>query len=185
MRVRIRRLLITSLMVLSVNTVRPQSGIQYVYDDLSRLIAVIDPSGDTATYTYDAVGDILTIDGYASSQVSIISLSPGSGPIGSTVTISGTGFSTTASQNTTTFNGTNATLSSATTTQLVVTVPAGATTGLIAVPAPPGSHQQLDVHDRGGRHPDDSRRRASSVRFSQKTLHQQRTGRFELNARLE
>jgi YD repeat-containing protein len=38
-----------------------QSPIQYVYDEIGRLIAVIDRSGDTATYTYDAVGNILSI----------------------------------------------------------------------------------------------------------------------------
>ena len=139
MRVRFRRLLIASLVVLSVNAGRAQSGIQYVYDDLSRLIAVIDPNGDTATYTYDAVGNILSIGRHASSQVSIISFSPATGPNGTTVTISGTGFSTTASQNTVTFNGTSASVSTASSTQLVVTVPSGATTGAIGVTAPAGS----------------------------------------------
>src|SRR5581483_6408757 len=56
-----------------------------------------------------------------------------------TVTLVGTGYSATASQNTVTFNGTAATVTSATTTQLVVTVPTGATTGPIAVTTPNGS----------------------------------------------
>ncbi len=116
-----------------------QSGIQYFYDELGRLVAVVDPSGDTATYTYDAVGNILSIGRHASSQVSIITFSPGSGPIGTTVLISGTGFSSTPSQNTVTFNGTGASVSAATTTQLTATVPSGATTGTIGVTSPGGS----------------------------------------------
>jgi len=116
-----------------------QSGIQYVYDEVGRLIAVIDPSGDTATYTYDAVGNILSIGRHATSTVSIISFTPKSGPAGTTVTIYGTGFSSTISSDSVSFNGTSATISSATTTQLVVTVPTGATTGTIQVTAPGGS----------------------------------------------
>jgi YD repeat-containing protein len=34
---------------------------QYVYDDLGRLSQVIDGSGNVATYTYDAVGNLLSI----------------------------------------------------------------------------------------------------------------------------
>src|SRR5213078_4804921 len=114
-------------------------GVQYFYDDLGRLAGVIDPTGDTAVYHYDAVGNVLAIDRHSSSTVSIISFSPNSGPVATTVTISGTGFSATASQDTVTLNGTTATISSATTTTLVVTVPSGATTGTIAVTSPNGS----------------------------------------------
>jgi YD repeat-containing protein len=113
--------------------------IQYVYDELGRLIAVIDPSGDTALYSYDAVGNILSIARHATSQVSIISFSPTIGPVGTAVAITGTGFSATASQNTVTFNGTAASVSSATATTLVATVPTGASTGYIAVTTPGGS----------------------------------------------
>jgi YD repeat-containing protein len=116
-----------------------QAAVQYVYDELGRLIAVIDTSGDTAVYHYDAVGNVLSIARHASSQVSIISFTPGEGPIGTQVRIFGTGFSSTIAQDTVTFNGTTATISSATSTQLVVTVPSGATTGTIGVTAPGGS----------------------------------------------
>jgi YD repeat-containing protein len=130
------------LLILVVATPRASSGqtaIQYVYDELGRLIAVVDPSGDAAVYTYDAVGNVLSIDRYASSQVSVISFSPGIGPIGTTVAIQGTGFSATANESTVEFNGTAATISSATPTELVVTVPSGATTGPIEVTRPSGS----------------------------------------------
>ncbi|MBI3302591.1 MAG: IPT/TIG domain-containing protein [Deltaproteobacteria bacterium] len=111
----------------------------YVYDDAGRLIAVIDPAGETATYTYDAVGNLLAISRQSSALLSLLNFTPKSGPIGTVVTIYGTGFSTTASQNTVTFNGTVATVTSATTTQIVTSVPAGATTGPITVTTPNGS----------------------------------------------
>lgn len=38
------------------------AGLTYVYDDLGRLSQVIDAQGNVATYTYDAVGNILSID---------------------------------------------------------------------------------------------------------------------------
>src|SRR6185437_3343199 len=38
-----------------------QRSIQYFYDDLGRLTRVVDQSGNVATYTYDAVGNILKI----------------------------------------------------------------------------------------------------------------------------
>jgi YD repeat-containing protein len=127
------------LLACGLSAIPARADVRYVYDELGRLIAVIDTGGDTATYTYDAVGNILSIGRYASTTVNVISFVPGTGPIGTTVTISGTGFSTTPASNTVTFNGTSATVSSATTTQLVVTVPSGATTGLISVTAPAGS----------------------------------------------
>jgi len=38
-----------------------QPRIHYVYDDLGRLVGVVDQDGNAATYTYDAVGNILAI----------------------------------------------------------------------------------------------------------------------------
>jgi YD repeat-containing protein len=34
---------------------------QYIYDDLGRLVQVIDGQGNVATYNYDAVGNLLSI----------------------------------------------------------------------------------------------------------------------------
>jgi len=113
--------------------------INYVYDELGRLVGVIDPSGDTATYTYDAVGNILAIARHGSSQLSIVSFTPLSAAVGATVTIYGTGFSATASQDSVSFNGTSAIVASATTTQIVTSVPAGATSGPITVTTPAGA----------------------------------------------
>jgi YD repeat-containing protein len=113
--------------------------ISYVYDELGRLIGVVDAAGDSATYKYDAVGNILSITRQSSSQLAIISFAPQSGTVGATVTISGTAFSPTPSQNTVQFNGTTASIVSASATSLVVTVPTGATTGPISVSTSAGS----------------------------------------------
>ncbi len=110
-----------------------------MYDASGRLRAVVDPGSDTAVYKYDAVGNLLSISRQSTSVVSIIEFNPDSGPVGTTVTIFGTGFSATPSQNTVTFNGVSASVTSSTTTQIVTTVPAGATTGVIGVTAPGGS----------------------------------------------
>lgn len=63
----------------------------------------------------------------------IASLTPSSGAVGASVMIAGTNFSTTPANNIVKFNGVAATVTSATAMQLVVTVPAAATTGAITV----------------------------------------------------
>ena len=63
----------------------------------------------------------------------IASLSPNSAAAGATVTITGTNFDVTAANNAVKFNGTTATVVTATATQLVVTVPAGGTSGNVTV----------------------------------------------------
>jgi YD repeat-containing protein len=114
-------------------------AVSYVYDILGRLVGVVNPAGYTAIYSYDAVGNLLSISQQASSQLSIITFTPISGPIGTTVRIYGTGFGSTTSLNTVKFNGTTAVVQSATPTQLAVTVPTGATTGSISVTTSAGT----------------------------------------------
>lgn len=137
---RVCRVLLPLIAVLTVGAgLVAQSPIRYVYDELGRLVGVIDSSGDAAVYHYDAVGNLLSISRSTATQVNVIDFTPDAGPIGQPVTIYGTGFSATANQNTVTFNGTSATVSTASTTQLVVTVPGGASTGMVAVASPNGS----------------------------------------------
>ena len=132
--------LASTVCLLSGASMRAQTQpVNYIYDALGRLVGVVDRNGDSAVYNYDAVGNLLSIERHTASTVAILQFSPQSGPIGTTVTISGTGFSATANQNTLTFNGVSATITSATTTQLVANVPTGATTGTIAVTTPLGS----------------------------------------------
>jgi YD repeat-containing protein len=109
------------------------SDISYVYDNLGRVLAVIDPASDTAVYAYDAVGNLTGITRQTSATKSILQFTPSSGPVGTPVTIYGTGFSATPASNTVKFNGTTATVATASTTVLTTTVQAGATTGTISV----------------------------------------------------
>lgn len=113
--------------------------VTYLYDDLGRLVAVIDRDGNAATYAYDAVGNLLSISRQSPSQVSIIGFNPKSGLAGSPVTIYGTGFSATVGQNSVTFNGVAATVLSVSPAVIVASVPGGATTGPISVTSPTGS----------------------------------------------
>src|SRR5580658_3501920 len=60
-------------------------------------------------------------------------VSPQQGPAGTSVTITGTGFSDTTANDTVYFNGKMATISAASTTQLVVSVPSLSGTGPVAI----------------------------------------------------
>ncbi len=134
--------LVTILLFLFCLLARPQTPTNttvYLYDELGRLKAVITPSGDAAVYTYDAAGNIVSITRQLSTTVSIIEFTPDQGPAGTSVTIYGTGFSLIAAQNSVSFNGVAATVNAASGTQLIALVPAGATTGPIAVTTPNGS----------------------------------------------
>lgn len=63
----------------------------------------------------------------ASAQPTITSFTPANGPVGTTVTITGTNFNATAANNSVFFGATKATVSAASATSLTVTVPAEAT----------------------------------------------------------
>ncbi len=66
-------------------------------------------------------------------QPTITSFTPTSGPVGTSVTINGTNFSTTLTNNIVSFNGTTAVVTASTATSITTTVPTGATTGKITV----------------------------------------------------
>jgi YD repeat-containing protein len=112
--------------------------IDYIYDELGRLVAVV-TAQEFTRYTYDAVGNLLSISKGSPAQVAIIQFTPSHGSVGTTVTIDGTGFSATANQNSVSFNGVAASVTSATTTRLVTSVPSGATTGPVSVTSPNGT----------------------------------------------
>ncbi|WP_171908294.1 restriction endonuclease fold toxin [Streptomyces niveus] len=105
----------------------------YAYDAASRLVGVTDPAGETARYRYDAAGNRLGVDRFASSTLSVLSLVPVRAAAGAKVTLSGTGFSPTPAANSVTFGTAAATVTSATATRLVVTVPAGAANDKVSV----------------------------------------------------
>ena len=125
------------------STPAQQPNINYVYDQLGRLTAVIDQQGDVAVYNYDAVGNLLSIERINATDqpgaIAISLVSPNRGKIGATVTIFGKGFSATPSENAVAFNGTAATVTDAAPNRLVTSVPAGATTGSITLTAPLGN----------------------------------------------
>lgn len=117
-------------------SVPPTTAIRYDYDADGQLKAVVDPASQTAFYSWDPVGNLLSIARHSSTALSIIQLTPARGSVGSTVLIAGTGFSTTATSDTVKFNGTKATVSAATSVSLTVKVPTGATSGAVTVSTP-------------------------------------------------
>ena len=68
-------------------------------------------------------------------EFTVTAISPESGTVGTAITITGTAFPTDASEITLTFGGVPATISSLTSTQIVTTVPAGATSGEVSIVA--------------------------------------------------
>jgi len=101
----------------------------------NQIIAVVPmgaATGKIAVSVHGAVAISATDFTVVSSPV-VTSFDPTSGGTGTVVTITGTLFSSTISDNTVTINGTSATVTAASSTQLTVTIPSGATTGKIAV----------------------------------------------------
>ena len=98
---------------------------QYFYDELGRLTTVIDGSGNTAVYNYDAVGNLLSIDRFdvGATGIDIFLLQPSSGGVGVDVQIHGFGFSTTPTDNQVAFNGTATTVGSSTDSTIVARGP--------------------------------------------------------------
>ncbi|MFI5192755.1 MAG: FG-GAP-like repeat-containing protein [Chitinophagales bacterium] len=95
----------------------------------------------TATLGAGSGGDVsvttgngtATLPGFSFGAPAAISFTPASGPVGSTVTITGSNFSSVPSGNIVFFGAVKATINTATSTQLNVTVPAGATYQPISV----------------------------------------------------
>lgn len=93
----------------------PADQAQYFYDELRRLVAVVDGQGNAAVYTYDTVGNLLSIERFTTGTtgIGIFVVAPASGKVGTNVTIRGFGLSATAAENQVTFNGTAAAVVSA------------------------------------------------------------------------
>ena len=68
---------------------------QYIYEDLGRLSQVIDGQGNVATYTYDAVGNLLSITRNTGGvgAPTITAFTPNTGNAGTSVNVSLTGAS--------------------------------------------------------------------------------------------
>jgi hypothetical protein len=84
---------------------------------------------------------VVTVNGFQTNGLTfdivpnILSLTPASGPVGTTVTIGGNGFGTSQGFGGVTFNGTSATVTNWSDTSISVTVPQGAATGNVVVTA--------------------------------------------------
>jgi hypothetical protein len=78
-----------------------------------------------------AAGPTFTITKNLTERLAITDITPKSGPISIKVAITGQNFSPIKTKNTVTFNGTQATVKSASDTKLIVTVPKDATTGVV------------------------------------------------------
>ncbi|WUW19284.1 polymorphic toxin-type HINT domain-containing protein [Streptomyces sp. NBC_01463] len=107
----------------------------YAYDATGRLVGVSDPDGETARYRFDEAGNRLGVDRFASSTLSVLSLVPVRAKAGGTVTLSGTGFASTAASNSVKFGSVQAQVVTASVTRLEVKVPAGAGAGKVSVTA--------------------------------------------------
>jgi RHS repeat-associated protein len=121
------------------------SGLPITYSSSNTSVATISGSTvtmvgyGTTTITATQIGDSY----YGPTSVSqvlavgpfpaITSFTPASGPVGTSVTINGSGFSATPANNIVYFGATKATVTAASTTQLTVTVPVGATHQPISV----------------------------------------------------
>lgn len=107
----------------------------FIHSDAGNLTKTIDATGVSIEYVYDSTGNITQILRTSLTGIAILGFSPQQGPIGAAVTIQGQGFGITPAANDVRFNGAAATVLSASSSSLVITVPAGATSGQITVTA--------------------------------------------------
>ena len=137
------RSMMTALCVLWLAATIPGTSrageVVQAYDILGRLVAVVDTSIlsgiNAASYSYDAVGNLIQITNFSATTVTFFSYQPHSGPAGVNfqVIIYGDGFSPTPSQNIVKFNGTVAVVTASNVGMIKTTVPAGATSGPLTV----------------------------------------------------
>jgi hypothetical protein len=98
------------------------------------LVVTAPVAGSTGAITVTTTGGTGTGPVFTYLKVPVISgINPGSAAAGASVTITGTDFDATAANDIVKFNGAVATVTTATNTQLVATVPAGGTSGNITV----------------------------------------------------
>jgi YD repeat-containing protein len=127
-------LLVVSLCLRAAFGQQPMT-FQYFYDDLNQLIRVVDSTGISVQYDYDAVGNILDIkrSTVTPGALTIFNVTPQTTVAGGTITISGQGFSTNPALDIVMIGGVAATVVSASATTLVIIVPPNATNGSITV----------------------------------------------------
>lgn len=100
---------------------------------LSLAAATAIAASNVIEYTYDAAGNIIQIARQSAPGFAITSFDPASGPVGTAVTVYGSGFDPAPANNTVRFNGVAAVVSASASGSISTTVPSGATTGPITV----------------------------------------------------
>jgi hypothetical protein len=108
---------------------------RYFFYDSGELFRVLDSTGTLVQYTVDPAGNITqtTRSTLLASALSILNVTPLSTTLGSTLTIYGQNFSGNPANDIVQINGVNAAVLSATSNQIVIQVPLGATMGQITV----------------------------------------------------
>tara|TARA_R110001592_G_scaffold63230_2_gene193566 strand:- start:980 stop:3322 length:2343 start_codon:yes stop_codon:yes gene_type:complete len=99
----------------------------------SSLTVTVPSTATTGAVSIEVLGETVVSADEFVVKPNITAISPIEGPVGTVVTITGSGFSTQAANNTVQFNGVDAVVSQATANELKVNVPTGATTGTITV----------------------------------------------------
>jgi RHS repeat-associated protein len=117
----------------AVAPVAGSTGIRYLYDSAGRLDVVDDPSQGAAIYHWDADGNLTSVDRQSNTTLSVLGVTPAHAWPGTVVDITGTAFDPEAANDEVSFNGAEATVTKATSTDLLVVVPEGATPGAISV----------------------------------------------------
>ncbi len=108
-------------------------GIRYLYDQAGRLSILDDPTKGAAKYSWDGDGNLLSIGRVSQSTLSVLAFTPTRAPVGDPVDITGTGFDPNPANDAVSFDGTSATVTSASATDITATVPEGAAAGAITV----------------------------------------------------
>ncbi|HTP64796.1 MAG TPA: IPT/TIG domain-containing protein, partial [Geobacteraceae bacterium] len=99
----------------------------------TQLVASVPAGATTGPISVTVLGQTVSSSTNFIIPPTITGVSPAGGPVGTTVTITGTGFDVTSANNTVMFNGTAAVVTSSTGTNIVTYVPMGATTGPVTV----------------------------------------------------
>ncbi len=107
--------------------------VRYSYDAAGRLASVTERSQGGARYRWDTVGNLLEVSRWSPSQLAVAGFNPARGPVGSEVTLTGTGFAPSATENTVKFGSVEADVTAAERDSLTVEVPAGAETDTVSV----------------------------------------------------
>jgi IPT/TIG domain len=119
---------------LTAHTAASGSGTIYAHDPDGRVTAVFNAAtGSGSKITYDADGNILSVKPMAAAKLAIAQVAPPSGAPGTSVTIYGTDFGSSASAASVVIGGATATISSITPNVITTTVPSGAVGSTLSV----------------------------------------------------